>query len=368
MVKRIRAAAKKMLPPSFLRRLKLHLAGLNPRAYTEHIKADGAVRRFFIFGTPIHDNLGDHLIAAAEQQYLRSLAPDIPVYDIPTELFAAYPNEVSPCVRPQDIVFISGGGWMGNLWPDDELFMQAVLRRFARRKIIIFPQTVYYDEAMSAYMPILRAARETYRRCDDLTLCVRDRRSYEFATNALGFQERHCLLMPDIALLYRREGPIVDRQNTVLLCLRQDREKIRGDLQALSQTAKACGCSARGTDTVIQTIVPLHRRQRMIEKKLTEFSRARLVVTDRLHGMIFAFLARTPCVALDNKTSKVRGVCDLWLRETGRVLFVEKSTDVPAAVKKALAEADGSGTDTDFLPLFNALTSLIREEVAADAG
>ena len=41
-----------------------------------------------------------------------------------------------------------------------------------------------------------------------------------------------------------------------------------------------------------------------------------MLVTDRLHGMIFSYLVGTPCIVLDNKTKKVSGVYNSWLSKT----------------------------------------------------
>ena len=54
----------------------------------------------------------------------------------------------------------------------------------------------------------------------------------------------------------------------------------------------------------------LNDKERMIEikKKIVEFSSCKIIVTDRLHGMIFSLIAGVPCVAIDNKNHKVSGV------------------------------------------------------------
>ena len=60
-----------------------------------------------------------------------------------------------------------------------------------------------------------------------------------------------------------------------------------------------------------------------MEKKLLEFSRAKLIITDRLHGMIFAALAETPCIALDNLSKKVSGVYQ-WISYLDYITIVSK--------------------------------------------
>jgi len=45
---------------------------------------------------------------------------------------------------------------------------------------------------------------------------------------------------------------------------------------------------------------------------LNDFSSSKLVVTDRLHGMVFAALAGTPCVVMGNCNYKVKGIYN-WI-------------------------------------------------------
>ena len=47
-------------------------------------------------------------------------------------------------VTPEDLVVISGGGWMGNLWIHNECVIREIVQNYPNNKIIILPQTVYY--------------------------------------------------------------------------------------------------------------------------------------------------------------------------------------------------------------------------------
>ncbi len=58
------------------------------------------------------------------------------------------------------------------------------------------------------------------------------------------------------------------------------------------------------TDTVINKNVSKRTRDEELRKKWDQFSKSGLVITDRLHGMIFAAITGTPCIAIDNKSKK----------------------------------------------------------------
>ena len=53
----------------------------------------------------------------------------------------------------------------------------------------------------------------------------------------------------------------------------------------------------------------------MIEK-LQEFSQYRLIITDRLHGMVFSYVVGTPCIAIDNKTGKSKALYNDWIKNS----------------------------------------------------
>ncbi|WP_423202829.1 polysaccharide pyruvyl transferase family protein [Morganella morganii] len=45
----------------------------------------------------------------------------------------------------------------------------------------------------------------------------------------------------------------------------------------------------------------------------TKFSNSKLVVTDRLHGMIFAFITNTPCLVIRNSNHKIEETYKNWI-------------------------------------------------------
>ena len=60
-------------------------------------------------------------------------------------------------------------------------------------------------------------------------------------------------------------------------------------------------------------------------KKFKEFSGYKMVVTDRLHGMIFATVTNTPCIAFDNVSKKVSGV-HAWINQLEYVKLADSNT------------------------------------------
>ena len=70
-------------------------------------------------------------------------------------------------------------------------------------------------------------------------------------------------------------------------------------------------------------------------KKLREISSARLVVTNRLHMMIFAAITATPCIAIDNLTHKVLGVYQ-WIKPLPYIKLIENINDFQSILDELL--------------------------------
>ena len=82
-------------------------------------------------------------------------------------------------------------------------------------------------------------------------------------------------------------------------------------------------------------------REQSVREKLEEFSQAELVITDRLHGMIFSAITSTPCIAMDNLSRKVSGGYE-WLKYLEYIQMVEPETISMDSVKKML-DYNGKG-------------------------
>jgi pyruvyl transferase EpsI len=281
-----------------------------------------------LLGTPLHTNLGDHLITVSEMEFLKKLQNSRTVVEIPTEVYQLYKNELKNMIDKSSTIYINGGGWMGNLWPHEELLLQDMVRTFDDHRIIIFPQTIFYDKNIKLYDELLASSAELIKHHKNLYLFVRDRQSYEFALQAFG--EKNIYLIPDIALSYQFN--CIENKNRVKavgFCLRHDRECSRDQrvIKDIRIVFKNSGYRQKKIDTMTKFRVPSFHRMKILRERLYDFSKYSFLVTDRLHGMIFAYVTHTPCIILDNKTGKVFGVYEAWLSKLSWIYPVHDSLD-----------------------------------------
>ena len=111
------------------------------------------------------------------------------------------------------------------------------------------------------------------------------------------------------------------------------------------------------TDTVSPGDMPIEERRLVVEGKLSEFSTASLVITDRLHGMIFAAITETPCIVLNSLSHKIRG-CYEWISNLDYIRFADSIDEVPSIIEElqlVKAEYKREKIEEAMKPLYDAL-------------
>lgn len=289
-------------------------------------------RRFILMQTPLHGNLGDQAIALTELKFLADHFPEVPVIELPGFAFSHQPESYRDLLDPaKDTILITGGGFAGSLWEEEESNIQCVLSSLHGFRIIMLPQTLYYEDTASE---TALASLRGYAACDTLTFCARERLTLDRLHNLLPGTCSE--LIPDMVLYHQYHASAAPRCG-IGLCLRQDKESI---LSAEERRALAAGIlhyypmePPIWTDTVIaQDVTPDHRAE-VVRTKLDEFSGYRFIITDRLHGMVFAALTGTPCIVLDNCDHKVRGIYE-WLKQNKYILYLDNATALPSTLRR----------------------------------
>lgn len=266
-----------------------------------------------LIGTPIHGNLGDQAIVLAEHRMLNSILPQKEMIEIYSKDYLEHADELQQVISENDIIIIDGGGSMGTLWVNNEYRFRDVIRRFPNNRIYIFPQTVYYGND-EWEQKVLDESRKTFSMHKRLTIFCRDSLSYNFTLE--NFSKNEVLLAPDMVLSLYPQKQATMRGNKVLLCLREDVEAALCVEEKTDLWAKVSGLGyeIETCSTIIDDNVDKDSRELVVSQKWLEFSQARLIVTDRLHAMIFCALTGTPCVAIDNRSGKVAGAYE-WIKE-----------------------------------------------------
>lgn len=329
---------------------------IKKRALADYGNAADSIDALLV-DTPVHGNIGDQAIALAERDLLDTVLGADKYCELTSAEIDGWEDDFAQVTPSNCLVFVHGGGFLGSLWPEEESRFRKILEAFRGHRIVVLPQTAYFDEADGG--KCRKESRRFYEKHPNLTICARERMSFDTLTSMLdGVDVR---LVPDSVLTLRTQGvsPGESDRKGVLLCLRSDKERVLGESDAAGiekQIKEALGpVSITHTDMIAKGVVRPGRRRALVEGKLREFAGAKLVVTDRLHGMIFAALVGTPCIALGNCSGKVKAVYR-WLADLDYVVYLDDVRHIESAV--GCLDLD-SPRSFDAAPWFERLSSEI---------
>lgn len=293
---------------------------------------------YLLADAPYHSNIGDSLIWHGELDFLstlpgRNLGTSNPV----TFTFPEVSGDVT--------ILLQGGGSFGDLWRYYDEFRMKVVRHYHGNPIVVFPQSVWYDDITLAAMDA-----EVYAAHPNLWICVRDRWSYDFMVR--HFPKVRVMLVPDMAffmsekILDKWRGRSADRN---LFLLRTDKElvasyaDVNGDkgLQnydvrdwptrerepkwiywldrfsyAFSWRLKSFPRLLRLAEGVVDKLSDRYIRRYNTSVGLKFLSSYDVIVTSRLHVMILAILLhKTGIFYIDNVSKKLSAFAETWLSD-----------------------------------------------------
>ncbi|MGN0764559.1 MAG: glycosyltransferase [Aristaeellaceae bacterium] len=268
-------------------------------------------KKALLLGTAEHRNLGDAAITMAEQAILRRQFPDYYQVELSTYEQADRYEFIQAIVNEDDIIFISGGGNLGSTYPAEEALHRRIIADFPENKIVILPQTIHFADDDDGRRE-LALSEQVYNAHPDLTIFARGQQSLAFAQ--AHFPHARSCLMPDAVFALHRDYGF-DREG-ILLCLRDDEEALltSADRQRIAEYAQSQGVSVETSTNMAEQDIAREVRCAVVNAELRRFARKKLVITDRLHGMIFAAITGTPVIALHSASAKIAEFYEAFLK------------------------------------------------------
>lgn len=304
-----------------------------PKIWLKLLHLFFAKRKIVLVQTPLHNNIGDQAITLAEYKFLNDNFHKTKIIEVPAKyLQPKIMSLLKICIKKDDLILIHGGGFLGTLWMNEENTLLMVLNTFYDRHIIIMPQTVYYEND-SAGTAELEKSKQFYGRCKKLLVFLREKYSYDYFKQ--NFEGIKTFLVPDIVLYFDKYKTQHNIRKNILLCFRNDLEKTQDVSKYIKQKLSYLNETFLATDMTVNHLVLPHKRTKEVSKKLNEFGNSRLVITDRLHGMIFAAITETPCIVILSKSHKVKGVYQ-WIKHLDYIKLIENISEIKSAADKIL--------------------------------
>ena len=342
---------------------QLDLAYLNRLRETSSATLLGALRGkrdVAIIDAPNQRNVGDSLIWDGELAYLKELGLHIHYV---ADLWTYDPVALRRSM-PEGVVLLHGGGNFGDLWLGHQILREIVATDLVSYPIVQLPQSIHFRDPDRATV-----ANKILGSHPDFILLLRDQTSMDIAA----------LLLPDVAAEFCYDMALgsavtpstntAHREGNVLVIARKDVEAASGlsELDGASlpgasvtltdwyprgaravewHTSRAVSKSYRIYARVRRrlNIGPVGFPDRIGSTALSAinsanirgakelYSRADLVIVDRLHAHILAVLLGIPHIVLDNSYGKISGIFNEYSGAFSTANYVD---NLPAAIELA---------------------------------
>ena len=272
-------------------------------------------RKAYIFLAADYGNLGDIALTFAQKQLLLKHFPNHYPVEVPSSISLSELKGYIQSVSKDDIVTIIAGGNMGDVWSWFERYRQLIVSKLRKNSIYQFPQTTTYTNTTLG-RNLLACAKYIYYG-SSIKLMAREKMSYDFMQSNFDCSS---YLAPDIVMTFKywkkRE------RNGILLCLRDDREQsLNNEEQSeIKRIITDINMDVSVIDTKIDDTFKYDIRYVQLEQFINRVSSAKVIVTDRLHGMIFAYITGTPAIVLPNSNRKIE-MCYEWISNCGFIRF-----------------------------------------------
>jgi pyruvyl transferase EpsI len=282
-------------------------------------------KKAFVFLAADYGNLGDVAITYAQTQFLKNSLQGYEVIDVPISKTLEGISMIKKTIKNRDIVTTVGGGNFGDLYDQIEFYRQLVVESFPNNKVVSFPQTMDFSNSEKGKKALLQAKR-CYSKHKNMTFIAREQLSFDLMKEA--FSSNDVVLTPDIVMSLNKIEPEFERKG-VVMCLRDDDEKLltpNEKAKLLELVDNNFKLKSNYDTHINKNNLSIKERIEELDKIWTAFKKAELVITDRLHGMIFCYITKTPCLVFQNNNHKVKGSYQ-WIKEKSNIKLIDKFSE-----------------------------------------
>lgn len=294
-----------------------------------------------ILGLPAHGNIGDTLIALGELEFIKELGAKCIYKRIFIDDNPKFPDLPHDCT-----IICQGGGDFGDIWRGIHNERLKVIERYPNNNIIIFPQSVYYQDEELLHKDAIFLSKYT-----KLTICTRDQYSYDLL-NKYFFNR--VLLVPDIAFylpqklisnntlnatknhlyLKRIDKELGKSPESITNCDTQDWPTINNDSFKIKLIYRLLGWTAAFRIRQLHLIEKIlhnitifylinYLYPNLAKCGIKFISSYKKLSLTRLHSAILAVLLDKEFTFFDNSYSKNKNFFIKWLSNLSKIHFIE---------------------------------------------
>ena len=286
---------------------------------------------------PWQRNIGDHAQTYAINLFLRKHFPDFNIVRYDRHKITKQALEkVRANAQETDFVLVSSNGDFGDLYAGDPSAMSHVRREIAETitglKKIYLASTVYYKD-VSPQNNWVQKDSSLFSDPSNTILC-REKKSLDML-RMIGLEGS---VFPDIVFYLKptRIARKIRNNNRALVVLRDIKRESSlsmTDHETILRLTRESGFQTHYQD-VHYARSPLYDfMYKKYFSRLNEMYQGfDLVITDRMHSMIFAALNGVPCVAINNEIPHKISAYQDWLWQN--TVFIDAVQELPQAIRK----------------------------------
>lgn len=255
----------------------------------------------FLFGSPHHSNMGDQAQTYCILKWFEKNYPnhEVCIFTL-RETTNLVLNLIRSRIKKEDKLFCHSGYHMTDLYNEQDAYLR-VIRLFPDFPIVLFPQTVFYKTSEAAIN-----TASVLNKHGNVTLLCRDEISFNSAKTL--FTGCKLLLYPDVVTSLIGTVKYCHPREGILLCIRNDKEAFysKEQISALSSKLESVS-SVSHTDTTVSLPFSYikQRRENVIFGIIEDYSKYKVIITDRYHGTIFSLIAGTPVIVIASSDHKL---------------------------------------------------------------
>lgn len=285
----------------YIRQIRLYNNTKRKLQKSKKITAD----KIFYLGIPVHANLGDLAQGVCIRKWIKKNYPERTVVEVETNALVntkfSLLGLLKKIYKKGDLIIFQSGYTTTDLGGYADEMHRAVMEILPEAKMLMMPQTIYFKEEKNK-----KRTSECYNSMKNLLFLARDRVSYDMALNM--FPDIEVMLFPDIVTTMIGKSCFNTQRKGIMFCCRNDGEKFYSDeqIEKLMQKCKRLE-EVFKTDTTKKCGVSeiVKNAEKYITDEIKEYSKYKLIITDRYHGTILSLAAGTPIIVIKTTDHKV---------------------------------------------------------------
>ena len=281
----------------------------------ERIKdIDENKRKVLYVGIPLHPNLGDQAQYYCINNWLEKNYKGYEIIEYPDCLINSnifnINRKIKNIISKEDIiVFQSGYRTTDVANKPGEYAHRKIVNEYSNNKILVFPQTINFKDEIE-----FEKSQKAYSNGNKVMFLARDEKSYKMALEK--YSDNNVELYPDIVTSLIGCYKFENERNGFLCCMRRDAEKFyeNKEIADMIENLEKIDKVTRNDTTIEISADELRKNLKsVLENMIEEFSKYKVVITDRYHGTIFSLISNTPTIVIGSTDHKLSSGVD-WFK------------------------------------------------------